>query len=451
MLQSTIISHCSATRTILLVRFCSTVPIAVSSRVQSAASVRSGKRAVLYQLYQSYADTIAPFQGMATAFGRAVGQPWPGFAETQFQRGIAAACELFAEGRLQHHRPEFGIDSVLVGNRTVAVREEAVQATPFATLLHFAKDEVPAPQPRVLLVSPMSGHFATLLRHTVRTMLPEHDIYLTDWHNARDVPLADGDFDFDDFIDHVIAFLEALGPGAHVVAVCQPAVAVLAAVALMAQSGNPCQPRSMTLMAGPIDTRINPTKVDDLAMQHPIDWFEANLIYRVPHGHAGACREVYPGFLQISAFMAMNLERHIRAFGRHFDNLIDEDEAGIKAHRAFYDEYFAVMDLPAPFYLQTVNRIFQKHELARGTLVSRGRKVEPHAIRRTALLTVEGENDDICAIGQTLAAQELCTGLHPLRKHHHLQTGVGHYGVFSGRRWAAEIYPRVRQLIQSSN
>jgi poly(3-hydroxybutyrate) depolymerase len=220
---------------------------------------------VLYQFYQSYSDAIAPFQGMATAFGRAMGQPWPGFPETQFQRGIAAACELFAEGRLQHHRPEFGIDSVKLGNGTVPVTEEKIRVTPFSTLLRFAK-ETPQPQPRVLLVAPMSGHFATLLRHTVRVMLPEHDIYITDWHNARDVPLSAGDFDFDDFIDHIIQCLEVLGPGAHVVAVCQPVVAVLAAVSLMAQSGHPCQPRSMTLMAGPIDTRIKPTKVDDLAM-----------------------------------------------------------------------------------------------------------------------------------------------------------------------------------------
>jgi poly(3-hydroxybutyrate) depolymerase len=405
---------------------------------------------VLYQFYQNYSDALAPLQGIAGAFGHALTRGWPGLPETQFQRGIAAACELFASGRLQHHRPEFAIDTVMAGNRTIAVREEKTWVRPFGTLLHFAKETV-QPQPKVLLVAPMSGHFATLLRGTVKTMLPEHDIYLTDWHNARDVPIAAGDFDFDDFIDYVIAFLEHMGPGSHVVAVCQPAVAVLAAVALMAAAGNPCQPRSMTLMAGPIDTRINPTKVDDLAMQHPIEWFEANLIDRVPPGHGGSSRAVYPGFLQLTAFMAMNMERHVRAFARHFENLVEGDDKAAAAHRTFYDEYFAVMDLAAPFYLQTVNRTFQKHELARGVLFSRDRKVEPAAIRRTALLTVEGENDDICAIGQTLAAQELCTGLHPLRKQHHLQTGVGHYGVFSGRRWAAEVYPRLRTLIQSNS
>ena len=266
--------------------------------------------------------------------------------------------------------------------------------------------------------------------------------YVTDWQNARDVPLAEGEFGFDDFIDYVIGFLEVLGPGTHVVAVCQPAVAVLAAVAIMGAGGHPAQPPSMTLMAGPIDTRINPTEVNRLATAHPIEWFEANLISRVPPSHPGAFRLVYPGFLQISAFMLMNFDRHVRAHSDHFTSLVAEDRAKAALHRAFYDEYFAVMDLPAAFYLETASRIFQHQELARGTLVSRGRPVEPGAIRRTALMTVEGENDDICAVGQTLAAQELCTGLHPSKKRHHLQTGVGHYGVFSGRRWQAEIYPR---------
>jgi poly(3-hydroxybutyrate) depolymerase len=405
---------------------------------------------VLYQIYQTYEDALAPLQSMAASFGDAFGRSWFGLPQTQMQRGFAAACQMFAEGRLQHSRPAFGIDSVTIGNTAVPVTEENIRVTPFSTLLHFAK-ETPLPQPRVLLVAPMSGHFATLLRHTVRTMLPEHDIYITDWHNARDVPLSAGDFDFDDFIEHVIQCLEVLGPDAHIVAVCQPVVAVLAAVSLMAQAGNPCQPRSMTLMAGPIDTRIKPTKVDDLAMEHSIEWFEANLISRVPACHTGARRLVYPGFLQITAFMSMNLERHVRAFARQFENLVDDDEKGVAAHKAFYEEYFAVMDLPASFYLQTVNRIFQKHELARGVLVSRDRKIEPAAIRRTALLTVEGENDDICSIGQTLAAQDLCKSIPMVRRNHHLQTGVGHYGVFSGRRWATEVYPRVRQMIQSNN
>jgi len=404
---------------------------------------------MLYQAYQAYADAMAPLRAIAEAASRIVERPWSGFAAAGAQRNFAAACAFLARARLTHRRPPFGIASVPVGNRAAEVSEEIVVETPFCTLLHFAKDP-PADQPRVLLVAPMSGHFATLLRGTIRTMLPDHDIYVTDWHNARDVNLSAGDFGFDDFIDHVIDFLELLGPGTHVLAVCQPAAAVLAAVALMAQEGNPAQPPSMTLMAGPIDTRLNPTRVDQLATERPIDWFDNNLISLVPFGHAGAFRRVYPGFTQLAAFMAMNLDRHLAAFDRHYDDLVAGDAARIAAHRAFYDEYFAVMDLPATFYLETVAKIFQNQELARGTLVSRGRRVEPRAIRRTALLTVEGENDDICAIGQTLAAQELCIGLNPSKKRHHLQTGVGHYGVFSGRRWATEIYPRVREIIWSN-
>ena len=404
---------------------------------------------MFYQAYQTFVDMMLPLRIAAAATARQLHPPWPGMPEIGLLRYVAAGCELLTELQLTHRRPPFGIDEVAMGGRGVAIREEPVLTMPFCTLLHFAK-EVPTAQPRVLVVAPLSGHFATLLRGTVRTMLPDHDVYVTDWQNARDVKLAEGEFGFDDFIDYVIAFLEALGPGTHVVAVCQPAVAVLAAVAIMAAEGHPAQPPSMTLMAGPIDTRINPTEVNRLATAHSIEWFEANLISRVPPCHPGAFRRVYPGFLQISAFMLMNYDRHISAHAEHFASLLAEDGAKAALHRTFYDEYFAVMDLPAAFYLETVGKIFQQQELARGTLVFRGRRVEPAAIRRTALMTVEGENDDICAVGQTLAAQELCTGLHPLKKRHHLQTGVGHYGVFSGRRWAAEIYPRVRELIWTS-
>jgi poly(3-hydroxybutyrate) depolymerase len=332
----------------------------------------------------------------------------------------------------------------------VAIREEVVQSTPFGSLLHFAKDSR-AVQPKVLVVAPLSGHFSTLLRGTVRTMLLDNDVYLTDWHNARDVPVAAGSFGLDDFVDHVIAWLEVLGPGSHVMAVCQPTVAVLAAVAVMAQTNNPAQPRSMTLMAGPIDTRLNPTKVNELAKQHPIEWFERELIATVPWRYAGAGRLVYPGFLQLTAFMAMNLDRHVKAHRTYFDNIVDGNDAAVAAHRTFYDEYLAVMDLPAEFYLQTIARVFQEHDLPRGALTWRGNKVEPGAIRRTALFTVEGELDDICAVGQTMAALDLCTGLRPSMKRHHLQTGVGHYGVFNGKRWSGEIYPQVREMIQSTS
>jgi poly(3-hydroxybutyrate) depolymerase len=302
----------------------------------------------------------------------------------------------------------------------------------------------------VLLVAPLSGHFATLLRGTARTMLADHDVYITDWHNVRDVPLAAGPFDLDAFVDHVIAFLETIGPGGHVVAVCQPTVGVLAAVAVMAASGNAAQPASMTLMAGPIDTRVNPTQVNELANAHSLDWFERNLIGVVPARYAGALRRVYPGFVQIASFMSMNPERHKKAFDDLFAYLVGGDMEKAEPILTFYHEYFATMDLPAEFYLQTIRDVFQQHLLPQGKLTWRGIPVEPAAIRRSALFTVEGERDDICAVGQTLAAQELCSGIRPYLKQHHVQTGAGHYGVFNGRRWEASIYPRLRELIHAS-
>jgi poly(3-hydroxybutyrate) depolymerase len=302
----------------------------------------------------------------------------------------------------------------------------------------------------VLVVAPLSGHFATLLRGTVKTLLADHDVYITDWHNARDVPLRAGEFGLDAFIEHLIRFLEVLGPGAHILAICQPSVAALAAVAVMAEDDHPATPRSMTLMAGPIDTRVNPTGVNEFATSHSFEWFEKNLIDMVPSRFAGATRRVYPGFLQLTGFMTMNLERHLKAFKDLHDHLAAGETEKAKIIQDFYDEYFAVMDLPAEFYLETVRLVFQEHALPLGRLTLRGRRIDPGAIKRTALLTVEGERDDICSIGQTLAAQDLCTGLPPYLKRHYVQTGVGHYGVFSGRRWNNEIYPIVRDVVHSS-
>jgi polyhydroxyalkanoate depolymerase len=301
------------------------------------------------------------------------------------------------------------------------------------------------------MVAPLSGHFSTLLRATVRTMLPEHDVYITDWHNARDVPLDAGRFGFDEYIEHMIRFLETIGPGAHMVAVCQPCVAALVAASVMAQSGSSAQPRSMTLMAGPIDTRVNPTKVNELAKSKDIAWFEKNLIARVPGRHAGGGRKVYPGFVQLAAFMSMNIDRHVKAHQELYDNIAKGEEAKAAQTKAFYDEYFAVLDLTAEFYLETVRLVFQEHVLPLGQLTYQNRKVEPAAIKRTMLFTVEGEKDDICAVGQTLAAHDLCSGLRPYRKRHHMQTGAGHYGVFSGRAWASQIYPMVKNVILQSD
>jgi poly(3-hydroxybutyrate) depolymerase len=404
---------------------------------------------MLYAAYQAHSDIMGPVRALAGIAAHSIGNFGIGMPGHGTVRNLTAAYELIARAGLSHSRPSFNINYVTAGNRDVEVREEIAHVTPFATLLHFKKD-IDVEQPRVLLVAPLSGHFATLLRSTVRTMLPEHDVYITDWHNMRDVDRKHGRFGFDEYVDHVVKFLEVMGEGAHVVAVCQPCVAVLIAAAVMAQTNNPAQPRSMTLMAGPIDTRVNPTKVNELANSKPIDWFEKNLIARVPFRHGGAFRKVYPGFIQLAAFMSMNIERHIKAHKELYDNLRQGDFEKAKATKDFYDEYFAVLDLSAEFYLETVQRIFQEHQLPMGTVEWHGQKVEPRAIKRTALLTVEGEKDDICAVGQTSAAHDLCSSLRAYRKRHHMQTGVGHYGVFSGKRWEGQIYPLVKNVILSS-
>ena len=404
----------------------------------------------MYQLYQAQADLMYPLRMFARVGAGLTRLMDCGVYTHPLIRQFGAGCSLLAETVLTHRRPSFDIDSVRIGSQQVPVTEEAADDTPFGTLLHFRKDTTLV-QPRVLLVAPMSGHFATLLRGTVEVMLPEHDVYITDWKNARDIPLCAGRFGFDEFIDHVIRFMGVLGPGGHVVAVCQPTVPVLAAVAVMAETENPARPRSMTLMAGPIDTRVNPTRVNQLAQSHSIEWFEKNLVGEVPWRYRGASRRVYPGFMQLSAFISMNLERHVNAHISQWRNLVGGDSAGVENHRRFYGEYGAVMDLPAEFYLETVQRVFQDHELARGRLTWHGQMVNPAAIRRTGLLTVEGERDDICAVGQTMAALDLCAGIRVNLKQHHLQTGVGHYGVFSGKRWVREIYPRVREMIQVMN
>jgi len=403
---------------------------------------------MMYQMFDAQAALARQAQSLSRMTEAWLHAIWPAPPRPGPVDWLGATCEFIARTGITHSCPPFGIETSLAGNRTVAVREEAVDVTPFCTLQHFAKEGCEG-QPKILVVAPISGHFATLLRGTVRTLLADNDVYITNWHNGRDVPAEAGTFDLDDCIAHLMRFMEVLGPGSHILAVCQPAVPVLAAVALMAQSGSKAQPRSMTLMAGPIDTRISPTKVNVLANDKPIAWFEKNLVSTVPIGHAGAGRRVYPGFMQLTAFMAMNLDRHIKAHRDYHDDLVHGRHEKAAAHRKFYDEYMAVMDLPAEFYLQTVQKVFQEHDLALGRMVWRGQKVDPGAIRRTALFAVEGELDDICAIGQTMAALDLCVALRPSMKRYHLQTGVGHYGVFNGRRWATEIYPRVRTMIQA--
>jgi polyhydroxyalkanoate depolymerase len=401
---------------------------------------------MIYTAYQAQSDLTAPMRVMSGATARLLTDLSPGLTDRWMVRSTLATTEIVARWGLTHRRPAFGIDSVVVEGEAVPVREEAVLRTPFGTLLRFTKD-TDAVQPRVLLVAPLSGHFATLLRATVRTMLPDHDVFITDWHNARDVAVGHGRFGLDEYIDHLVDFLREMGPGAHVVAVCQPCVPALAAAALMAEDGDEAVPHSLTLMAGPIDARVNPTIVNDLAAGRSLEWFERNVIGIVPRRFTGAGRRVYPGFVQVAAFMRMNPERHRAAFRRLYDDIVAGNEERAVATKAFYDEYFAVLDLTAEFYLETIAAIFQDHLLARGELTWRDRPVDPAAITRTALLTVEGERDDICGVGQTAAAHDLCTSLTPYRRRQHLQAGAGHFGVFSGARWEREVYPEIRSHI----
>jgi poly(3-hydroxybutyrate) depolymerase len=401
---------------------------------------------ILYESYQAQEDLLAPWRAIAVAGGEVLRQLPVSVREWPVTRVALAGAEIAPLTALRHTRRPFAIESVRVGRRRVTVHEEPVSGSPFGTLLRFAKTPH-IDQPRVLLLAPLSGHFSTLVRDTVRTMLPDHDVFISDWHNCRDMPLEKGAFGLDEYVQHVIDFLHAMGPGGHVVAVCQPVVQALAATAVMAAVDDPCQPRSLTLIAGPIDARVNPTAVNELATSHPIEWFERNLIAHVPTRYPGAGRRVYPGFLQLAAFMMMNGRRHAEAFANLFTDLIAQKHAEAAKTEEFYREYFAVLDLAAEFYLETVQQVFQEHRLARGELRWRGQLVDPAAIRRTVLLTVEGERDDISGIGQTAAAHDLCYKIPLARRSHHLQAGVGHYGVFSGRRWERDVYPVVRNAV----
>ena len=404
---------------------------------------------MMYDAYQGYADLSHPVRMLAGSSERILGL-WNSTRFASPMRRMAAYYELVGLAGFTHTRPDYDIRDVKIASgATVAVHEKAVYATPFCTLLHFSREDA-VDLPRVLLVAPMSGHFATLLRGTIRTLLRDFDVYITDWHNARDIPPESGAFGLDEFVAHLIDFLRFIGPPSHIVAVCQPTVAALAAVSIMAAHKDPAQPASMTLMAGPIDTRVAPTKVNELATSKPIEWFREKLIGTVPRGLKGAGRRVYPGFLQLAAFMSMNIDRHAKSFVDLFKNRVEGDFEKADQIRAFYEEYFAIMDLDAQFYLETIETVFQNYALPEGKLTFRGELVDPKAIRKTFLLTVEGERDDICAVGQTLAAQDMCSGLRPYMKSHYMQAGVGHYGVFNGKRWENQIYPIVREHIQSS-
>lgn len=401
---------------------------------------------MLYSAYEWQRRLSAPARATSNLLARTLEElPGP-VATLAGARRLKAACAMVASARPTHDRPDWGIDSASVDGTVTEVVVRPVVSTPFATLLHFAKPAV-APQPSVLLVGPISGHFATLLRPTVRSLLADHDVHVLDWHNARDIPVTEGRFGLDEYIDHVVQALRELGPDSHVLAVCQPAPLVLAAVAVLAAAGDAAQPRSLTLIAGPIDTRVNPNRMNKLAERRPLSFYERFLTTRVPGSYPGAGRRVYPGVAQLTAFMSLNTRRHASSHLKLYRALVAEDVETATRIRDFYDEYGAVMDVPAEFYLETLQRIFMEHDLPRGTFTWRGQRVDLSAIKDTALLTVEGALDDMCSPGQTEAAHQLCTGIPPENKRHHLQEQAGHYGVFAGSRWESEIYPAIRSFI----
>lgn len=411
---------------------------------------------MLYSLYELGHLSVAPLRIAALMQSSMLRSPMNPLGDTEVGRTAAAAADLFESMTRRYRKPSWDLPTTNVNGVEIAVTPKSVWSTPWCSMLHFERDADARRQargesvdPTVLLVAPMSGHYATLLRDTVLAFLPDHEVYITDWADARMVPVIAGRFDLNDYIDHIMGMLRALGPQTHVVAVCQPGPAVVAAVALMADEDDPCTPATMTIMGSPIDARKSPTAPNLLAEKRDIDWFKQNMIHTVPALYPGAFRRVYPGFLQLASFMGMNLSRHVDAHYSYFQNLVKGDGDSTEKHRDFYDEYLAVMDLSEEFYIQTLIEVFQEYRLANGTMTHRGRKVDPGKITKTALLTVEGENDDISGIGQTQAAHDICGNVPEQMRRDYIQPGVGHYGVFSGRRFRTEIYPRLREFIRN--
>jgi len=399
-------------------------------------------------LHELQRSILAPFTAFTETGSRLFSNPYSPLAYTPLSRQFAAAYELAHRVGKDYEKPAWNLPSTQIGGREVAVHEDIALAQPFCRLVHFRRD-TRRHDPRVLLVAPLSGHHATLLRDTARTLLPDHEVYVTDWIDARMVPAAEGTFGLDDYVRYVQTFLRHLGPDTHVISVCQPTVPVLAAISLLASAGDSCQPRSMVMMGGPIDTRKSPTQVNRLATTKPYEWFEDNLIHRVPSRYPGAGRLVYPGFLQHAGFVAMNPDRHVKSHYDFYLHLLGGDDSDAEAHRRFYDEYNAVLDMPARFYLDTIRTVFQEFRLPRGTWTIDGERVDPAAIRKTALLTIEGELDDISGQGQTHAAHHLCANLAPSMREIHTASDCGHYGIFSGRRWRQQICPKISSFIRS--
>ncbi len=405
---------------------------------------------MLYQAIEAHLASLAPARMTARWLHQMMSHPMLPQSYTTGFRAAAAWLEMFDRATQQRTKPAFGLEATEVAGERVAVREEVLAERPFCRLLHFARDlKVPRNDPHVLVVAPMSGHHATLLRGTVETLLPEHEVTITDWTDARMVPLRAGNFDLADYIDYVIDFLRILGPETHVLAVCQPSPPVLAAIALMAAAGDVSRPRSLTLMGGPVDTRVSPTAVNVVGDSQSLDWFERKVIDLVPPHYPGAMRRVYPGFLQLGGFMSMNPDRHVQSHIEFFHHLVVGDGESAAAHRRFYDEYLSVMDLSADFYLDTIRHVFQEHSLPRGVFTHRGAPVKPSAIRETALMTIEGELDDISGLGQTRAAHDLCPNIPAAKRRHLEQAGVGHYGIFNGRKWRQFIYPAWADFIRT--
>jgi poly(3-hydroxybutyrate) depolymerase len=407
-----------------------------------------------YQLYEMLHLAFAPARAFSEATLQMLKSPLHPFPETSLTRSVSAAAELFERMTRRYGKPVFGFDSTVIEGEETPINQQYVWTRPFCQLLRFQREFAGAAkqQPKMLIVAPMSGHYATLLRGTVEAFLPTHDVYVTDWKDARSVPVGEGRFDLDDYIDYLIDILTHLsaendGAPVHTLGVCQASVPLIAAIAAMEARDDPHVPASMVLMGGPIDPRVNPTAVNNLAERRGISWFKQHCIHAVPFPNAGMGRRVYPGFLQLSGFMAMNIERHVSAHLEMFNHLVEGDGDSAEKHREFYDEYLAVMDLTAEFYLQTVEEVFIKHAIPLGQLRHRGERIDLHAIRRTALFTVEGEKDDISGVGQTYAAHELCARIPAERRAHHVQQGVGHYGVFNGSRFREEIAPRIRDFL----
>lgn len=398
---------------------------------------------MLYSMHEMTRLALTPWRAAANASRRMLRAPWNPVGDTFAGRAAAAAADLFESVTRRYGKPDWLLPTTEIDGKTVKVTPETVWSSPWADLVHFAREGAKPGDPKLLLVAPMSGHYATLLRGTVETFLPNHEVYITDWTDARMVPLTEGRFDMSDYIDHVRQMITEIGPDTHVVAVCQPGPLVLAAVALMAEDKDKARPATMTFMGSPIDTRKSPTVPNKLAEEKPFEWFENNVIHTVPPPYPGAMRRVYPGFLQLAGFMNMNWDKHVDAHWQYFSNLVEGDGEPVEKHREFYDEYLAVMDLTEEFYLQTIKLIFQEHALPRGELMHRGRLVNPAAITDVALMTVEGERDDISGIGQTQAAHDLCVNIPEALRVDWVQPKVGHYGVFNGSRFRAEIAPRM--------